>query len=297
MQEQLAIIKAYYRLTKPGIIRGNVMTAIGGFLLASRGRIDWWLLLAICAGTALVIASACVFNNIIDQDIDAKMERTKKRAMVVGDISDEAAWTYAAVLGLVGAFILFKFTNMPTLLLGVLGFVSYVYIYTSAKRRTVHATLLGTIPGATSVAAGYTAASGRIDLGTALLFVTMLLWQMPHFYSIAMFRRDEYKAAGVPVLPVIRGMRETKRQIIIYLALYAIAAASLALYGYASFTYFVVMLYLSIWWLCKAVRGFRRAGGKKDDKADMKWARGMFGASLLVLLVWSLLLSLDAWLP
>jgi protoheme IX farnesyltransferase len=291
MHDTLIVLKNYYRLTKPGIIRGNVMTAIGGFLLASRGNIDWWLLVATCSGTALIIASACTYNNIIDQDIDAKMERTRKRALVVGDIADEAAWSFAAVLGLLGAFILFKFTNMPTLLLGVLGFITYVYVYTYAKRKTVHATLLGTIPGATAVTAGYTAANGGVDLGAVLLFVIMLLWQMPHFYSIAMFRLKDYKAAGIPVLPAVQGMQETKKQIVIYIAVYMAAAASLALYGYASFTYFVVMLYLSAWWLYKAFRGLRKG------TEDIKWAKGMFGASLLVLLVWSVLLSLDTWLP
>lgn len=286
----LAILRQYYYLTKPGIIYGNLLTAIGGFMLASRGNIDWWLLLAAALGTALIIASACVFNNYIDQDIDAKMTRTRNRAIVTGTISEEAAWFYGSTLGLIGVFILGKFTNPLTLLIGIIGFVSYVFVYTYAKRKTVHATLLGAIPGATPIAAGYVAVTGRIDLGALLLFMTMVLWQLPHFYAIAMFRRDEYAAAGVPVMPVVRGMRTTKQWILFYTVLYAAAAAGLALYGYASFSYFVIMLSLSAWWLWQAVRGLRKG------TVDKAWARKMFGSSLLILLVFSITLMLDAWL-
>jgi heme o synthase len=285
------MIKDYYRLTKPGIIYGNLLTAIGGFMLASRGHVDPMLLVATILGTGLVIASACVFNNIQDQDIDAKMRRTSKRAIVVGDISEEAAWTYGAALGLLGGFILLKMTNNPTFLIGLLGWVSYVLLYTPAKKRTVHATLIGSIPGATSIAAGYTAANGMPDIGAVLLFAIMFLWQMPHFYAISMFRRDEYAAAGIPVLAVVSGMKAAKQHIVLYMFLFAVAAAALALYGYASFTYFVIMLCVSAWWLWKAARGFR----KVTD--DVRWSRSIFGGSLLVLLIMSITLSLDAWLP
>lgn len=293
----LAVLRRYYHLTKPGIIYGNLLTTIGGFMLASRGSIDWWLLLATALGTGLIIASACVFNNYIDQDIDAKMKRTQRRAMVIGDISEEAAWFFGSTLGLIGVGVLAKFTNSLVLLLGIIGFVSYVFVYTYAKRKTVHATLLGTIPGATPIAAGYVAVTGRIDLGAVLVFTIMILWQLPHFYAIAMFRRDEYAAAGVPVMSVVHGMRTTKQWIVVCTVLFAAAAAALALYGYASFSYFVVMLLLSAWWLWQGVRGLRlRESSEASDELDKRWARKMFGLSLIILLAFSITLVLDAWL-
>jgi protoheme IX farnesyltransferase len=285
------VFKQYYQLTKPGIIYGNLLTAVAGFLLASQGRIDFRLLLATAAGTSLIIASACVFNNYIDRDIDAMMTRTKNRALASAQIEEEYAFAYGAVLGLLGAAILASWTNRTTLLLGVIGFVSYVFIYTYAKRRSVHATLLGSIPGATPIAAGYTAVTGRFDLGALLLFAIMVVWQLPHFYAIAMFRRDDYAAAGIPVLPVVRGMRTSKYHILLYTALFGVAAALLALYGYASFSFFVIMSLVSLYWLWRGTTGFGKGVG------DVRWARQMFGTSLLVLLALSVMLAIDVWLP
>src|SRR4051812_19209969 len=109
-----ALLKAYYRLTKPGIIYGNLLTAIGGFLLASRGHIDWLLFLCLALGTSLIIGSACVFNNYRDIDIDTKMTRTKKRALPSAQIEEEYALVYGAVLGLLGFLILAFGTNRLT---------------------------------------------------------------------------------------------------------------------------------------------------------------------------------------
>ncbi|HSH55271.1 MAG TPA: UbiA family prenyltransferase, partial [Candidatus Limnocylindrales bacterium] len=168
------MFKTYYQLTKPGIIYGNLLTAIGGFLYASEGRIDILLLLALAVGMSLVIASGCVFNNYLDRDIDAKMQRTQKRALVSAEISTQNALIYGAVLGISGAAILALYTNLTTLLLGIVGFVSYVGLYTYLKRRTIHGTLIGTIPGATPLIAGYTAVNGQLGLDALLLFLIMV---------------------------------------------------------------------------------------------------------------------------
>ncbi|MEK9196104.1 MAG: UbiA family prenyltransferase, partial [Patescibacteria group bacterium] len=106
------MIKTYYQITKPGIIRGNVMTAIAGFLLASKGEIDLWLLLAVASGTSLIIASGCVFNNYIDRNIDAIMHRTKNRALVTKEISACSALVYATSLSIVGFAILIMYANV-----------------------------------------------------------------------------------------------------------------------------------------------------------------------------------------
>lgn len=291
MHKEINVLRRYYHLTKPGIIYGNLLTAVGGFMLASRGQISIRLLIAMAVGTSLVVASACVVNNYLDRGIDAKMARTRKRAIVLGDVSTENALTYAAILGAVGLATLARYTNTATLTLGLIGFFSYVVLYTFSKRYTVHGTLIGSISGATPIAAGYTAAAGRFDVVALMLFVIMVIWQMPHFYAIAMYRRDDYAAAGIPVLAVVRGMHASKIQIVIYTALFAVAAAALALYGHASFSYFVIMVCFSLYWLWLGLRGF------KKGIDDASWARKMFGTSLLVVLAFSIMLSLDAWLP
>jgi len=209
-------IRAYYKLTKPGVLYGNVLTALAGFLLASHGQVDWLLFLALTSGMTLVIASACVINNYLDQDIDSKMERTKVRPLIRGDVSGKGAVIYSIVLGVVGMAILVAFTNWLVVAVGLLGFIDYVVLYGMlSKRLSIHGTLVGSISGAAPILAGYCAVSGALDVGALLVFLVLFLWQMPEFYSIAIYRQKEYAAAGVPVMSVVKGKQNTIIQIFI----------------------------------------------------------------------------------
>lgn len=278
------MLKAYYRLTKPGIIQGNVMTAAAGFLFASPHSIAFGRLLATLAGTALIIASACVFNNYLDRSIDSKMSRTQKRALVTGQIPLRNAVVYAAVLGLLGALCLVLFVNYLTLLIGVIAFIDYVVIYGWAKRHTIHSTLIGSVCGAASLVAGYTGATGRFDMAAFLLFLVMVFWQMPHFYAIGIFRLKDYKAAGLPILPVVHGVRQTQIQIIAYTIAFTFACAALTVFGYTGRIFLVVMTALNLYWVARGIKGFQTGDATK-------WARQMFGLSLIVLLVLSVMLA------
>ncbi len=143
----MAKFKDYYNLMKPGIIYGNLLTTIGGFLFASKDHIDISLLIFTLLGTSLIIGSACVFNNYIDRDIDVKMDRTKKRALVSGIIKPLQALVFGAVIGLVGLAILIVHTNGLVVLIGSLAFLIYVVFYGISKRRSVHGTLVGSLAG------------------------------------------------------------------------------------------------------------------------------------------------------
>jgi len=283
-------IKAYYKLTKPGIIRGNLMTAAAGFFLASKGYFDWALLLALLGGIALIIGSACVFNNYIDRDIDKKMKRTKDRALVTGEISVNSAINYAILLGVLGFWLLAEYTNALTVGIGLIGIFSYVVLYGYYKRRSVHGTLVGSISGATSLVAGYCAVSGRFDKLALLLFIVMAIWQMPHFYAIGTYRQKDYAKAGLPILPVVKGIPAAKKYILGYITLYAISVSLLSVLGYTGYTYRLVMLVVCILWLRLAVKGF-------SSKDDIKYGHQIFGFSLLTLLIFSLMISIDHFLP
>lgn len=283
-------LKAYYTLTKPGIIRGNVLTAIAGFLFASQGSVAWVGLVYLLAGVILVIASACVMNNYFDKSIDAKMERTKKRALVTGRISNTSALLFAAILAVVGFVLLVVGTNWLTVCVGIVAFISYAFVYTYAKRKTVYGTIIGSLPGSLSLVAGYTAVTGSLDVTVAILFSIMAIWQMPHFYAIAIYRKAEYKAAGMPVFSIIKGTQKTKQHIVAYIALFGLAAVCLTVFGGASVAYGIVMAALSIWWLWYAIKGF-------SAQNTESWAKGVFGISLVVLLVFSGLLAIDNFLP
>jgi protoheme IX farnesyltransferase len=283
------VLKEYYRLTKPGIVYGNAMTAAAGFLLGSKGHVKVGELMPLLIGTSLIIASACVFNNYIDRDIDSKMARTKKRATASGKANALAVNAYAFVLGLAGFTVLTQ-TNLITFTIGAAAFFSYVVLYGLAKRKTIHGTLVGTLPGSASLLAGYTAAVNRVDLAVLLLFLIMVFWQMAHFYSIAIFRLKDYKKAGLPVMPAVKGVKFTKLQIVFYVFAYIIAVVDLSFFGYTGLSFLFVMAGIGIYWLFKAIDGFKA-------RSDTKWAREMFGFSLIALLVFSALLSLDSILP
>jgi protoheme IX farnesyltransferase len=284
------IYKEYYRLTKPGIVYGNIFTTLAAFLFASRWHVASVLFFATLLGLALVIASACVFNNYIDQDIDPKMVRTKSRALAAGIISNQSALVYATVLGLVGIALLFFYVNSLTALVALGGFVVYVFVYTFAKRYSAHAPLWGSVSGAVPILAGYTAVINRIDTTALLLFMILVVWQIPHFDAIAISRLDEYKAANIPILPLRIGVQKTKYHILVYILIFIFATSSLWLLGFVGTIYFTVTLLVNFMWLALAIKGF----WAKDNK---KWARKLFLFSLIVLVVFSVLLAASPFLP
>lgn len=265
------------------------MTTAAGFLFGSLGHFDIAAFIGVMVGTSLVIGAGCVFNNVIDRRIDAKMERTSKRALVTGEVPVSYALIYAAFLLFFGFLILLLFTNILTVVIGIIGFVDYVLLYGFFKRRTTLGTLVGSICGATPIIAGYCAATGHFDTGALLLFLIMVFWQMPHFYSIAIYRGKDYASASVPVLPVVKGVKIAKMHILIYTLLFIAANVLLYTSGYAGYAYLAVMLIAGIWWLRWALMGFKAADSNK-------WARKMFGYSLIILLIFSFMISINYWI-
>ncbi|WP_106475520.1 heme o synthase [Phytohalomonas tamaricis] len=281
------MLKKYILLTKPGIIFGNLVSTIGGFLLASKGSIDLALLLATIVGVSLVIASGCVFNNYIDRDIDKKMERTKNRASVTGLISPRVTIIYACLLGLLGFLLLYVATNMVALSFAFIGFIIYVVLYSLyLKRHSVYGTLVGSLSGASPPVIGYCAVSNQFDMGALILLLIFSLWQMPHSYAIAIFRWNDYSAASIPVLPVKRGILVAKNHIIIYIVAFTIATLMLTVVGYTGYSYLVVAAVMSIYWLRMALLGYKAV----DDRI---WARKLFAFSILIVTTLSIMMSLD----
>lgn len=267
------IFKQYLQVTKPGIIFGNLISVIGGFLLASKGSIDYPLFIYTLVGVSLVVASGCVFNNYIDRDIDRKMERTKNRVLVKGLISPAVSLVYATLLGIAGFMLLWFGANPLACWLGVMGFVVYVGVYSLyMKRHSVYGTLIGSLSGA------------------AILLAIFSLWQMPHSYAIAIFRFKDYQAANIPVLPVVKGISVAKNHITLYIIAFAVATLMLSLGGYAGYKYLVVAAAVSVWWLGMALRGYKVA----DDRI---WARKLFGFSIIAITALSVMMSVDFMVP
>lgn len=278
----------FVRLVKPGEVLGNSLTAIAGFVVGSAGYLDGRIFLALLVGLALVMAGCLVTNNWIDRGIDQKMTRTRTRALASGQISSRAALIYAAVL-LIAGFYLLGFTNWLTVAVAGVGLVDYLVFYSLAKRRTPWSTVIGSVSGAVPITAGYTAATGRLDLGAWLLFAVMTLWQMPHFYTIGMFRREEYAAAGLPVLPVKKGLETARQRVLWYITAYLMAVLLLSYFGYTGRIFAAVMGLVTLVWLWQGLT-FR-----PPDPAI--WARRVFGTCMLVLICLCVMLCLNPILP
>ena len=285
------MLKKYLFLTKPGILFGNFVTTLGGYFVAAQGSVDFLLLLLTLLGTTLVVASGCVVNNVIDQDIDQKMQRTQNRALVKKTISVPVALVFSLVLGLVGFGILWFWVNAYAFLFAVIGFVVYVGFYSLwTKRTTIHQTIVGSISGAAPPVIGYTAVVAQFDMGALLIFLGYALWQMPHSWAIAIYRFDDYKNAGIPILPVARGILRTKVESLIYVVLFTICMNALYVYGYANIVYLIVLNALCIYWLYLSVIGF-----KAED--DQVWARKYFLFSVILITVVSVIFSFTSTAP
>ncbi|PIT37481.1 heme o synthase [Snodgrassella alvi] len=286
------MIKPYLQVTKPGIIVGNLISVVGGFLLASKGSINGFLLILTLLGVSLVVASGCAFNNLIDRDIDPKMERTKNRVLVRGLASARVTFALATILGIAGFVVLYFGANPLAMWLSVMGFVVYVGIYSLyMKRHSVYGTLIGSLSGAAPPVIGYCAVSNNFDAGALILLAIFSLWQMPHSYAIAIYRFKDYQAANIPVLPVVKGIAVAKHHITFYIIAFMFATLMLSIGGYAGYKYLVVAAAVSVWWLCMALSGY------KAQNNDRIWARKLFVFSIIAITTLSIMMSVDFMTP
>lgn len=224
-----ARLRAYTELTKPGITRMVVLTAAAGFYLATRGPLDIFLLLHTLVGTALVASAAGALNQLVERDADGRMRRTARRPIPSGRISTAAAVTFSAVVAALGLAQLLAFVNATTALIVALSLVSYVFVYTPLKRRTWVSTVVGAVPGALPILAGWAGAGTPLDARAWALFAVLFLWQMPHFYALAWVYREDYIRGGFRMLTAFDPTgRRTVRQVILYTA--ALLAASVLPY-------------------------------------------------------------------
>jgi protoheme IX farnesyltransferase len=270
--------RTYYRLTKPGIVYGNVFHAAVGVLLAhASGLTLLWSGGGLILGITAVIASACVANNIMDRRIDSKMARTKKRAMVIGQIETPSAVLFALVLLTVGVTVLVRTTNFLTVILCLVAYIWYVWIYGWAKRTTWWSTVIGTVPGAIPIMAGYTAVTNHLDASAWLLFAMLVLWQLPHFYAIALYREKEYRAAKLPIISVSLGRHQTWRQMAVYGTLYVLSLVGLVIAQTFALIPGLIVLAAGAYWLVIIFRG-------RTQVSDT-WARHVFRLSLLLTIV------------
>ncbi|MFV0447006.1 MAG: heme o synthase [Vibrio sp.] len=282
------MIRGYLSITKPGIIIGNLISVAAGYFLAAKSEAaDGLLLLFTLAGVAMVIASGCVVNNIFDRDIDLKMDRTRGRLLAQGDINIDHAFVFAIVLLLAGTALLYSMANPLSAVVVLLGYVFYVFFYTMwYKRNSVYGTLVGSVSGAVPPLVGYLAVTNYISLEAVLLFALFCLWQMPHSYAIAMFRMQDYKNAGIPVLPVVSGIEKARKHMIAYVVAFNLVALALFLLGNGGYEYLVVAAGVCFMWTQVTFK-------KVTEENYVEWSKAVFKVSLLVVMSISTVLGVE----
>jgi protoheme IX farnesyltransferase len=222
-------VRAYFLLTKPRIIELLLVTTVPTMFIAARGVPPPWLMAATLFGGALSAASANVLNCYLDRDIDALMRRTARRPLPTHRVDPADALRFGLVLGVAGFVWLWAFVNLLSAALATAAILFYVFVYTiGLKRRSTQNIVIGGAAGAVPVLVGWSAVTGRVGLPALVLFAIIFYWTPAHFWALSLRFKDDYAAAGVPMLPVVRGARETSTQILYYTVL--LVAVTLLLY-------------------------------------------------------------------
>lgn len=268
------------RLVKGIVLIANVLPVVTGYWLALYFlkadffiKIDVFLLVTL--GSLFVIAGALMLNNWYEVDLDKEMKRTQERPTVTGNFSMRSVLWMGIIFSILGIVII-SFTTIEAAIYAFLGWFTYVVLYTFlTKRKYTLNTVVGSVSGAFTPLIGWAALMPANHIVPIVLFVMLFLWQIPHTFAIAMRRYDEYKAAGVPMLPVKYGFQMTKRQSLLYVALLLPLPMFL---GSLGLSFIIVGMILNIVWIGIAISGF-------FTKDDIKWADRMFYYSLIYLTV------------
>ncbi len=282
--------KNYYELCKPRVVALIVFTAIVGMLLAVPG---WPPLSNFVFGTlgiALAASSAAAINHFIDQKADAEMARTKNRPLPLGSLSSLNVLTFASVLGAIAMAMLVIQVNVLTAFLTFLSLIGYAVIYTVyLKKMTPQNIVIGGAAGAAPPVLGWTAMTGEVHHHALLLFLIIFVWTPPHFWALAIARREEYAKVEIPMLPVTHGVEFTRLQILLYTILLLITTLLPYLTGMSGLIYLISAVLLGFGFLYYAVQMMRH----KDNKTAMR----TFGYSIVYLMLIFAALLVDHYYP
>jgi protoheme IX farnesyltransferase len=237
--------RLYLALTKPRVVALIVFTAIVGTLMSTPGLPPLYALLWGNLGIALASGSAAAINHVLDRRIDAQMSRTRGRPLPTGSLTERQALIFAALLGFVSMAVLGLLVNLLTAVLTFASLIGYAIIYTAwLKRATSQNIVIGGAAGAAPPVLGWTAVTGHVDADALLLFLIIFAWTPPHFWALAIARRDEYARAGIPMLPVTHGIAHTRLQVLLYTVLLVLVTLLPFMTGMSGLIYLVAAVIL-----------------------------------------------------
>ena len=277
--------KAYFELTKPRVIELLLVSTVPTMILAQRGIPEIWLILATVIGGAFSAGSANSFNCYIDADIDKIMGRTKGRPLVTGELSKREAYWFAWGLGVLSVVWLALLVNVLAALLSLAAILFYVFVYTLLlKRRTPQNIVWGGAAGSMPVLIGWAAVTNELAPAAWVLFLIIFLWTPPHFWALALYRVEDYRKSGLPMLPVTHGSEFTRLHIFLYTLVLFAACLLPFIYGMSSWLYLVVALGLSVGFCVYAwrlLRNYSEALSRATFRFSLIHLSALFAALLL----------------
>lgn len=283
-----ATVADYIQLTKPRIIVLLLITTAGAMWIAGEGMVPWYQLMLTLLGGTLASASANTFNCVVDRDIDYIMERTRSRPLPSGRIQPYQAITFGSILGVLSFALLAAFINPLSAWLALSGILFYVFVYTlGLKRTSTQNIVIGGAAGAIPPLVGWAAVTGDLSPSAWVLFGIIFLWTPPHFWALALMLRDDYRKAGIPMLPVVKGTEETVKQILLYTLLMVPMTLLLYPLGTMGLFYAVSASILGILFIARSWRLL----SFPDDKQE---ARVVFKFSILYLMLLFAAMAMDS---
>ena len=286
----LTTCNSFYELCKPRVVMMLVFTAVIGMFLATPGMVPWEPLVFGTIGIGLAASSAAAINQVVDQKIDKEMRRTEARPLPTGNISNSQALFFAIVLGVLAMLILTFLVNGLTAWLTFLSLIGYAVIYTMyLKHATPQNIVIGGAAGAAPPVLGWVAVTGTIDPNSLLLFLIIFTWTPPHFWALAIHRRDEYAKVDVPMLPVTHGIEYTRLQVLLYTIIMVAVTLLPFATGMSGVVYLGGVVILNAIFLYYAIK--MQSG--KDDTIPIR----TFAYSIVYLMLLFALLLIDHYLP
>ena len=286
---QRATWRDYLELTKPRVVALMILTALIGMCMAVPGFVPWQPLLLGNLGIALCAGAAAAINHLVDERIDQQMSRTRSRPVATGKVSQRAAALFAAILALVGIGVLVIWVNMLTAVLTVASLIGYAFVYTMfLKRATPQNIVIGGLAGAAPPLLGWTAVTGEVHGHALLLVLIIFAWTPPHFWALAIHRREEYASVGIPMLPVTHGVRFTALHIFLYtviMILITLLPFATLLSGWLYLVGAAILGAVFLYWSVEILRD-------KNPKAPME----TFKFSITYLLLLFIIMLADHWL-
>lgn len=285
------VLKGYLALTKPRIIELLLVTTVPTMIVAANGFPRAWLIVATLIGGTLAAGGANAFNMVIDRDIDAIMERTKRRPLVTGVMSARSAALFAFALELLAFVILVVWVNPLSAWLALSATAFYVVIYTLIlKRRSKQNIVIGGAAGAVPVLIGWAAVTNSLGWTPVLLFLVIFIWTPPHFWALAVRYRDDYHAANVPMMPVVASLRRTTLEILIYSVVLWALTLLIGPSAHLGWIYALSATVLGGMFTFYSLRLYRHA---RIDKADVAEAMRLFHFSITYLSALFILMAVD----